>query len=56
LSIRQHGNTKHLPANAFTHDDTTLATTFIKNYARAHAIPLPGRLPDKVMVLPSGVT
>ena len=33
--------------------------TFIKNYARAHGLPLPGRVPghrDKVMVLPSDIT
>lgn len=59
LTTRVHGNAKRLPANAFTHESVTKAVTFVKNYARAHAMPLPGRLPghrDKVMVLPSDVT
>ena len=46
---RTHGNAKRQPKNV----------TFVKNYARAHAMPMPGRMPnhkDKVMVLPSDVS
>ena len=54
-----HGNTKRLPTNALSLEDSVNVTTFITNYARAHAMPLPGHLPnhkDKVMILPSDVT
>ena len=59
VCTRQHGNMKRLPGNATPQEDITRLTTFIKNYARAHAMPLPGRVPghrDKVMILPSDVT
>ena len=59
LCTRTHGNTKRLPKNTISLEDTTRIITFISNYARAHAMPVPGRLPnhkDKVMILPSDVT
>lgn len=40
-------------------EDVERLTAFIKNYARAHGLPLPGRVPrhrDKVVVLPSDQT
>ena len=59
LCPRIHGNTKRLPVNSLPKDDTEYLTTFITNYARAHGMPLPGRIPghrDKVMLLPSDIT
>ena len=59
LCTRVHGNTNRLPKNAFSLEETVHVTTFITNYARAHAVPLPGCLPshkDKVMILPSDIT
>lgn len=59
LCPRIHGNSKRLPSNALPFESTNHLTMFIKNYARAHGLPLPGRVPghrDKVMVLPSDIT
>ena len=59
LTTQQHGNSKQLPANALSQDAVEYITTFIKNFACAHALPLPGRLPghkDKVLVLPSDLS
>ena len=59
LCLRIHGNSKRLPANTFPLEATTHLTTFVKNYARAHGLPLPGRVPghrDKVLVLPCDET
>ena len=59
LSTRTHGNVKRLPKSALPFEDTNRLTTFVTNYARAHGLPLPGRLPghqDKTLVLPSDVT
>ena len=53
------GNTSRLPQNALSLEETIHVTTFITNYARAHAMLLPGRLlshKDKVMILPSDIT
>ena len=50
---------KRLPKNALSFEDVSRLTTFVTNYARAHGLPLPGRLPghrDKVVALPSDVT
>ena len=55
LSPRIHGNAKRLPVNSFPKDDVQ----YLTNYAGAHAMPLPGRVPghrDKVMVLPTDIT
>lgn len=55
----QNGLCPRLPYIAFSLEDTTHAITFIENYARAHGLPLPGRVPghrDKVMALPSDAT
>ena len=59
LVTRTHGNAKRQPKNAFGVEETSRVVTFVKNYARAHAMPMPGRMPnhkDKVMVLPSDVS
>ena len=59
LSTRTHGNMKRLPKNTLSFEDTNRLTTFVTNYARAHGLPLPGRLPghrDKVVALPSDLT
>ena len=59
LSSRMHGNKGRVPPNTLHFDEVTQLTTFIVNYARAHGMPLPGRVPghrDKVMVLPSDIT
>ena len=59
LCLRTHGNSKRLPANSFPAEETSHLAMFIKNYARAHGLPLPGRVPghrDKVVILPSDIT
>ena len=59
VDTRQHGNLKRLPKNTTPYEETSHITSFITNYARAHSLPLPGRVPghrDKVMVRPSDVT
>ena len=59
LSSLLHGNKGRVPPNTVHFDDVTQLTTFIVNYARAHGMPLPGRVPghrDKVMVLSSDIT
>ena len=59
LCPRIHGNTKRLPANSLPKDDIEYLTKFITNYARAHAMPLPGRVAghrDKVIILPTDIT
>ena len=56
LAVRQHGNLKRLPANALPEAIVEHIVTFITNFASAHALSLPGRVPghkDKVMILPS---
>ena len=58
LCLRTHGNSKRLPANSFPAEETSHLAMFIKNYARAHGLPLPGRVPghrDKVVILPCQV-
>ena len=40
-----HGNSFHLPHNAFTTEDLKNIVVFLTNYAEAHAILLPGRIP-----------
>ena len=59
LTTRQHGNSRRLPANTLSQDAVEDVVAFIKNFARAHALPLPGCLPghkDKVLVLPSDLS
>ena len=59
LCTRTHGNSKRAPSNAIPYDDVRHLTTYITNFAKAHGMPLPGRVPghrDKVMVLPSDIT
>jgi hypothetical protein len=59
VDTRQHGNSKRLPKNTTPYEEVNRLTLFITNYARAHGLPLPGRVPghrDKTMVLPSDVT
>ena len=56
LVTRVHGNSKRLPHNVLTLENTEKVTAFIKNYAPAHGLPLPGRVPgqcNKVIVLPA---
>jgi len=60
LKPRVHGNKGRMPKHACTHEDVSHVVTFIKSFADAHAVPLPGRLPKhqdyRVMKLPSDVT
>ena len=59
LCPRMHGNTKRLPANSLPKEDIDYLITFITNYASAHGVPLPGRVPghrDKVLILPADIT
>ena len=60
LSPRLHGNTKCLPHNTTSFADTQQVANFIKTYAEAHAILLPGRIPgykrSDLQLLPSSTT
>ena len=59
LCTRLHGNSKCLPHNACSHEAISRLTSFVTNYARAHGMPLPGRIPghrSKVMLLHSDQT
>ena len=51
---------KRRPWNTASFPDRERAVTFIKNYAEAHALPLPGRMPKfydySIMLLPSDVS
>ena len=42
---RVHGNTRQLPPNALTLDETTQVVSFIQQYAEDNAIMLRGRIP-----------
>ena len=56
LCPRVHGDTKCLPPNTLPEEEAVHLFTFIKDCARAHGLPLPGRVPghrDKAM---NGVT
>ena len=54
---RCHGNIGRAPKHALTDKELQHVTDFIENYARVHAILLPGRIPglkdEKAMLLPS---
>ena len=59
LCTRIHGNSKRTPVNAIPYEGVHHLVSFIKNFAKAHGMPLPGRFPrhrDKVMILPSDIT
>jgi len=59
LTTSVHGNAGRLPKNACSLQQVEAVKTFIENYARAHGLPVPGRLPnarDKVMLLPSDMS
>ena len=45
LISRVHGNTKRCPANTLSQQDRENILHFIRMYARANAILLPGRIP-----------
>ena len=54
-----HGNTGRLPKNTCTLEQVGAVKTFVENYARAHGLPVPGRLPnarEKVTLLPSDMS
>lgn len=60
LTTRIHGNTKCLPYNSLTFEETKNVVRFINSYAEQHAILLPGRVPgykrDNLQLLPSSTT
>ena len=60
LTPRVHGNTRRMPHNALSLNDTQEAVQFILNYAEANAILLPGRIPgykrSDVQLLPACTT
>ena len=60
LEARLHGNIKRQPSNTLTCQETDTAVRFIKSYARANSILLPGRIPgykrDDLQLLPSSTT
>lgn len=56
LTVSKHGNTGRLPKHTCTFEQVQEIKTFIENYACAHGLRVPGRLPntkDKVILLPS---
>ena len=56
LCTRIHGNIKRMPYNACSQEEIAGLISFVTNYARAHGMPLPGRIPgyrSKVMLLHS---
>ena len=48
VTPRVHGNMKHCPWNAASFPDKERTVTFIKNFAEAHALPLPGWMPNSM--------
>lgn len=60
ISERIHGNSKRLPANTCPQSQIEHLVRFIDNCAEAHAMPLPGRMPnyrdDRVLLLPTDMT
>ena len=57
LTVRQHGNSKRLPANTLTYQEKRNMVKFLLSYAEDNAILLPGRVPgykrDDLQLLPS---
>ena len=60
VTVRTHGNVCRLPWNASTVHDKQRAVTFIKNFAEANSLPLPGRMAKfhdyNIMLLPTNVS
>ena len=60
LTPRRHGNLRRLPSNAISFIDTQRVVEFLRTYAEANAILLPGRIPGykrtDVQLLPSSTT
>ena len=61
IITRVHGNKRHTPRHAITHNDTEKIVSFIKNFAEKHGILLPGRVPgvrdyEKAKLLPSSMS
>ena len=59
LTISRHGNSGRMPKHTCTFEQINDIKTFIENYASAHGLPVPGRLPntkDKVLLLPSSMS
>ena len=60
LTPRCHGNTRRLPANTISFSDTQTVVQYLRTYAEANAILLPGRIPGykrtDVQLLPSSTT
>ena len=61
IITRVHGNKRHTPRHAITHNDTEKIVSFIKNFAETHGILLPGRVPgvrdyEKAKLLPSSMS
>ena len=60
IITRVHGNKRHTPRHAITHNDTEKIVSFIKSFAETHGILLPGRVPgvrdyEKAKLLPSSM-
>ena len=49
VTERLHGNTKRVPVNATTYEETEKLKLFIKNYANVNAVNIPGRVPDIIL-------
>ena len=59
LTMSRHGNSGRLPKHTCSIEQVQEVKSFIVNYARAHGLPVPGRLPNakgKVLLLPSDMS
>ena len=60
LALRRYGNLRRLPSNTISLPDTQRVVEFLRTYAEANAILLPGRIPGykhtDVQLLPSSTT
>ena len=57
--MSRHGNSGRLPKHTCSIEQVQEVKSFIVNYARAHGLPVPGRLPNakgKVLLLPSDMS
>ena len=49
VTERLHGNTKRVPVNATTYEETGKLKLFIKNYANVSTVNIPGSVPDIIL-------
>ena len=49
VTERLHGNTKRVPVNATTYEETGKLKLFIENYANVSTANIPGSVPDIIL-------